>query len=209
MRSIKVLCCAAIVGAGLIGAPSSALASGQWEVFGVEVDKKDPNLNIREKGRRGATIVAKLPSGTKVELLETKGDWRKVKVASGADSGKVGWGYVCCLRPVGATDLYRTLLSSKDHYNRKGVRLKSAAGIVQQDRANFHRFDDKDKGDGHDRVFHEREKRDWLASTLSGTFSPEDAKAILWHTPRVEVIVYPDKVRVSVLERGDKMPDAK
>ena len=45
---------------------------------------------------------------------------------------------------------YVALLSEADHFNSSGQRLTSAAAIIRQDRANFHRFgikDPEDEGD--------------------------------------------------------------
>ena len=55
--------------------------------------------------------------------------------------------------PAAAADLigsYNAFLSRADHYNSQGERLTSAAAIIRQDRANFHKFgiqDDQDESD--------------------------------------------------------------
>ena len=48
---------------------------------------------------------------------------------------------------------YVALLSEADHFNSKGQRLTSAAAIIRQDRANFHRYGIKDPQDEGDTFF--------------------------------------------------------
>ena len=48
---------------------------------------------------------------------------------------------------------YVALLSEADHFNSSGQRLSSAAAIIRQDRANFHRFGIKDPQDEGDAFF--------------------------------------------------------
>lgn len=50
-------------------------------------------------------------------------------------------------------DRYTAVLSAHDHYNSSGVRLTSAASVLAQDRANFHRFGNADAGDDWDGFF--------------------------------------------------------
>ena len=53
---------------------------------------------------------------------------------------------------------YQALLSERDHFNSDGQRLTTAAAIIRQDRANFHRFGLRDAGDENDDFFCRREK---------------------------------------------------
>ena len=60
---------------------------------------------------------------------------------------------LACSAPAAAAELigsYNAFLSRADHYNSQGARLTSAAAIIRQDRANFHKFgiqDDQDESD--------------------------------------------------------------
>ena len=60
---------------------------------------------------------------------------------------------VAAAAPAAAADLlgsYNAFLSRADHHNSQGERLTSAAAIIRQDRANFHKFgiqDDRDESD--------------------------------------------------------------
>ena len=40
---------------------------------------------------------------------------------------------------------YNARLSARDHYNSNGERLRTVAAILRQDRANFHRFNRRDR----------------------------------------------------------------
>ena len=54
---------------------------------------------------------------------------------------------------------YFTLLGPRDFYNSNGVRLTDTCAIIQQDRANFHRFGIRDDLDQGDPVFGDRAMR--------------------------------------------------
>lgn len=58
--------------------------------------------------------------------------------------------------PVAAQEViasYYATLSANDLRNSRGARLSDVGSILQQDRANFHRFGIRDDGDGHDPLF--------------------------------------------------------
>lgn len=50
-------------------------------------------------------------------------------------------------------------LGPEDHYTSSGQRLTSFAGLLAQDRANYHRFGIRHKSDGADPIFSSREMR--------------------------------------------------
>lgn len=61
---------------------------------------------------------------------------------------------------------YVTFISAEDRVNSSGSPLKSFGAFVAQDRANFHRFGKRDKLDGDDPVFHDRQHRAAIPSLL-------------------------------------------
>ena len=61
---------------------------------------------------------------------------------------------------------YVALLSEADHFNSSGQRLSSAAAIIRQDRANFHRFGIKDPQDEGDAFFADEGNRAALEQML-------------------------------------------
>jgi hypothetical protein len=61
---------------------------------------------------------------------------------------------------------YVALLSEADHFNSNGQRLTSAAAIIRQDRANFHRYGVRDRGDETDTFFADEGNRAALEQML-------------------------------------------
>ncbi|MCR8546606.1 hypothetical protein M4578_02100 [Salipiger sp. P9] len=58
---------------------------------------------------------------------------------------------------------YFTLLGPADAWNSRGQRLDELCAIVQQDRANWHRFGNREQGDGGDPFFNTSERRARIA----------------------------------------------
>jgi len=54
---------------------------------------------------------------------------------------------------------YYTTIGPQDFYNSSGAKLGDFCAIIQQDRANFHRFGKRDQGDGSDQFFADRGNR--------------------------------------------------
>ena len=109
--------------------------------------------------------------------------------------------------PVRAQELvesYTAFLSEADHFNSNGQRLTSAAAIIRQDRANFHRFGRGDPGDEGDRFFASIDNRAAMERMLErGRSSPAAINAIVNRTPLIRVDIYRDAdghfIRVTVL----------
>jgi len=109
--------------------------------------------------------------------------------------------------PVRAQQLvesYTAFLSEADHFNSNGQRLTSAAAIIRQDRANFHRFGRGDPGDEGDSFFASIDNRAAMERMLErGRSSPAAINAIVNRTPLIRVDIYRDAdghfIRVTVL----------
>ena len=100
---------------------------------------------------------------------------------------------------------YIAFLSEADHFNSNGQRLTSAAAIIRQDRANFHRFGRGDPGDEGDRFFASIDNRAAMERMLErGRATPGAISAIVNRTPRIRVDIYRDAdghfIRVTVLD---------
>ncbi len=54
---------------------------------------------------------------------------------------------------------YNTTISRRDLFASDGLRLTGVGAILQQDRANYHRFRLRDRGDGYDDLFLSAESR--------------------------------------------------
>jgi hypothetical protein len=96
--------------------------------------------------------------------------------------------------PVSAQQLqesYRAQLSERDHFNSNGERLRSAAAIIRQDRANFHRFGIRDPADQSDVFFTDVNNRAGLEALLErGTSEPYAINRIVNGTPMVRVDIF-------------------
>ena len=60
---------------------------------------------------------------------------------------------------------YYTLIGPQDFFNSSGTRLGNFCAIIQQDRANYHRFGIRDEGDGWDPFFENRAARSRISQT--------------------------------------------
>ena len=85
------------------------------------------------------------------------------------------------------TYTYTAKLSNQDHFNSSGARIKSAADIIRQDRANFHKFNKRDKEDTNGNVFSTASARAEIPKKL--VISKSTAKKIVDGTPTVIVTV--------------------
>jgi hypothetical protein len=99
---------------------------------------------------------------------------------------------------------YRAFLSERDHFNSNGQRLTSAAAIIRQDRANFHRFGIRDPQDESDGFFADPDNRDALERMLEhGRADPGVISRIVNDTVMIRVDIYRDPdgpfIKVTVL----------
>jgi hypothetical protein len=100
---------------------------------------------------------------------------------------------------------YRAFLSERDHFNSNGVRLTSAAAIIRQDRANYHRFGIRDPQDEGDGFFAEADNREALERMLEhGRADPGVIARIVNGTVLIRVDIYRDPdgpfIRVTLLD---------
>jgi len=102
----------------------------------------------------------------------------------------------------GFIDTYYAKISQKDKYSSSGKRLKKVSAILQQDRANYHKFHKRDPEDTSDKYFTTREHRDRIKYMLkNSTISKQTKDAILYSNPLIKVTIYKKYINVeSVLE---------
>lgn len=96
---------------------------------------------------------------------------------------------------------YVARISDSDHYNSNGEYLDTAAQMVRQDRANFHKFGIRDDEDESDPWFRTNGQRGRLQTMLerSGAWGPGAKSAVLNGEPLVEVEVWSNRVRVNLM----------
>ncbi|WP_224546954.1 hypothetical protein [Mesorhizobium sp. CA16] len=97
---------------------------------------------------------------------------------------------------------YTARISDRDHRASDGYPLGSAAQMVRQDRANWHKFHRRDSDDQGDVWFRSDGSRADLQRMLErgGAMSSSTRRAIVNGEPLIEVDVYSDGVRVSIVE---------
>ena len=97
---------------------------------------------------------------------------------------------------------YVARISDRDHRASDGYPLSSAAQMVRQDRANWHKFHRRDSDDQSDPWFRSDGSRADLQRMLErgGAMSSATRRAIVNGEPLIEVDVYSDSVRVSIVE---------
>jgi hypothetical protein len=97
-------------------------------------------------------------------------------------------------------ETYTALLSPRDHYNSNGVRLRSAAAIIRQDRANFYVYGLRDSEDEPDPYFSSKNNRARLEDMLeNGRTTPDAIDRIVNGTPLIRVEIYATGISVSIL----------
>lgn len=86
---------------------------------------------------------------------------------------------------------YTAHLSEQDHFSSRGERLRSAAAIIPQDRANFHKFGLRDPRDESAPFFSSAANRDAFEQMLTrGRIDKSLSRAIIDRTPTVRVEIF-------------------
>lgn len=96
---------------------------------------------------------------------------------------------------------YVARLSPQDHHASDGYTLDTAAQVVRQDRANWHKFGYGDAEDEDDPWFRSTGARAGFETMLNkpGAMDQATRRAILKGTPVVRVQVYRNRVRVAII----------
>ena len=96
-------------------------------------------------------------------------------------------------------EIYMARISENDKYNSRGMRLNSVAAIIRQDRANYHKFYRRDRGDSSDNFFSSKRNRGILERMLRrGYISRATRNAILYNNPLIVVKVYDYYIDVEI-----------
>jgi len=98
------------------------------------------------------------------------------------------------------TETYTARLSPADHYNSNGVRLRSAAAIIRQDRANYYVYGIRDGEDEPDSFFSIKKNRERMEQMLeNGRATPDAVYRIVNGTPLIRVDIYSTGINVTVI----------
>ena len=97
-------------------------------------------------------------------------------------------------------ETYTARLSERDHYNSNGERLRSAAAIIRQDRANYYVYGLRDSEDEPDPYFSSKNNRARLEEMLeNGRTTPDAIDRIVNGTPLIRVDIYATGISVTIL----------
>jgi hypothetical protein len=120
--------------------------------------------------------------------------------ASGSTIRRLAASACCAVSIAGpaAAEGYCARLGPADHFNSSGGRLKTVGAIVRQDRANFHEFGVRDRGDESDPIFADKVSREQLQRQIDrNEISAADRRAILDGAPYVCVTIDGDLAFIS------------
>jgi len=96
-------------------------------------------------------------------------------------------------------ETYVAFIGPADHYNSRGARLSEPWQIIRQDRANFHKFGIRDRGDEGDRFFSSIANRNRMERMiLNGYIDRNAAWRIVNDNVWIRVEVYENSVSVTV-----------
>ena len=97
------------------------------------------------------------------------------------------------------TETYYAKISQRDHYGARKQKLKDAGTILQQDRANYHKYHRRENKDTGDSFFNTRSNRNKIGRMLTrGSTSQNTVNAIRHGTPLVKVEIYRDYIDVTL-----------
>ena len=89
---------------------------------------------------------------------------------------------------------YFAALGPQDYYNSSGTRLTSFAQVLQQDRANFHRFGVRDVYDEGDPIFADREARSMIPALFAagdnGWWAAQPVSPPTWAILDADILVF-------------------
>ena len=92
---------------------------------------------------------------------------------------------------------YFAKIGQQDKYNSKNQKIDDVAAILQQDRANFHKYHKADSQDTDGGYFNTLKNRGKIKQMLQrGTISDTTRDAILNKNPYIQVIIYENKIDV-------------
>jgi hypothetical protein len=88
------------------------------------------------------------------------------------------------------TGSYLTFISQNDIFNSSGTRLTNVAAIIQQDRANFHRFGVRDPDDKADPWFADRAMRATISQAQIPTSDADGSMSRILRGGALVVVTY-------------------
>lgn len=101
------------------------------------------------------------------------------------------------------SETYYARISQRDHYGARNQKLKDVGTILQQDRANYHKYHKRDREDTGDNRFDTRDNRNKIKRMLArGSTSKKTLDAVRHGTPLVKVRIYKEHIDVTLESKG-------
>jgi len=166
-----------------------------WDPFFKSKYNRDALESMLRRGRASKYAIRKILYGTPLIKVDIYSDHINVKIlnyqrATGSDSEHIA--------------TYYARLAEVDHYNSSGIRIRSAAAIIRQDRYNFHIRHIRQSDDTWDPFFKKRRNRDALERMLrKGRANPSALRAIKYGHPLIKVDIFSNYITVKVIEKGE------
>ncbi len=170
-----------------------------------------PEQKDHQQARSHISSSNQLTDAERQELEELRAEKAKVARKKGVNSEPVSQSQTSNSRSFQNTradtrtdgsETYYARISQRDHYGKNGQKLKGVGIILQQDRANYHKYHKRDREDTGDNRFDTRGNRNKIKRMLArGSTSQKTLDAIRYGTPLVKVKIYPEYIDVT-LESG-------
>jgi hypothetical protein len=162
-----------------------------WDPFFKEKYNRDLLERMLRSGRASPNAIYKIVHGTPLIHVDIYSDYINVKVIPESNPGL----------NMHEIFTYYAKLAPADHYNSSGVRLKSAAAIIRQDRYNYHVRGIRQVGDSWDPFFRKKYNRDRLEQMLrAGRASASALDSIVYGNPLIRVDIFKDYITVKVIK---------
>ena len=164
----------------------------EWDSFFASIDNRAAAERMLANGYISPAARASIVNG---EALVTVEIWGRGTTGTAIRVDVVGGGTVEGAAPApGDTVLmetYRAYLSWNDHFNSNGDRLSEPWQVIRQDRANFHRFGERDALDEWDSFFASADNRARAEAMIrDGYISPAARAAIVNGEALIRVEIY-------------------
>lgn len=161
-----------------------------WDPFFKDKDNRDILERMLRAGKASPRAIYKIVHGTPLIHVDIYSDHINVKVIPELSGSNMHTIFT-----------YFAQLSPTDHYNSRGIPLKSAAAIIRQDRYNYHVRGVRQARDPWDPFFKKKDNRDRLEHMLrAGRASSTALDAIVYGNPLIRVDIFPDYITVHVIK---------
>jgi len=173
--------------------------SGMPMLIFMDVDKSIVNNSINNKKSKKNNPPYFIKGSNCVDHDDGRnGEWLSEMYSRGGVLDSRG----CLLKGKQNIETYYARISEQDHYGRGNRRLTDVAAILQQDRANYHKYNKRDSEDSYDNYFSTRNNRDKIRTMLArGSTSQNVRESIRYSNPYIQVVRNKNRMDVKLINR--------